>query len=75
MLISSIQNQSVPADGYIYGNGDNIWKPLKQSSALNDPQDDRNKRDNKQYVNETTGTKTNKSNCPSDDQEHCNDIK
>jgi hypothetical protein len=48
---------------------------LKDPSALNDPENDCNECNYQKYVDETSRMECEKSYCPSDDQDNCNDIK
>ena len=43
-------------------------------SPLNDAQQNRNKGNDQQYVNQTAGTVTDKTDCPANYNDHCEDI-
>jgi hypothetical protein len=48
---------------------------LKDSSALNNPNYNCNNCNNKQNVYDTPGMVTDKSDCPCNDQDNCDDVK
>ena len=48
---------------------------LKDPSPLDDPEDNSHKGNDKENVDQASGMEGEKSDCPADDQDNCNDIK